>query len=289
MTDSESCGRGENTMEKETETTKIETAGEKGREKRKRAAAAAVAVVTSASLLVGGIFQSPAALLEEEELVPAPICRDEDDLDGSGGDGDGGNGGEEESSEEEEQEEEAAESDVRAGLRQRVLQLPYAVRLLVILPLWCLGWLLLTGAGALWTAVLSPVLGKVLAWLLLIAALLGAFLLAGKTIFPDLPVKKILNRRSVLGMVIGSVVLGIADIVVPLFWAEYTRVENIVRAVGVLLVFGTVTGLFARREIRRRRELAAAEPTPEEPPESEPRPMSRQEILALADSVSRPR
>ncbi len=281
-------------MEKETELTNTETIGEKNREKRKRAAAAAVAMVTSASLLVGGIFQSPAALLEDEELIPPAITQDEDDLDGPGGDGDGGDGGSEDSCGEEEseqEEEETGQGGVRATLRQRVLQLPYAVRLLVILPLWCLGWLLLTGAGALWTAVLSPVLGKALAWLLLAAALLGAFLLAGKTVFPDLPVKKILNRRSVLGLIIGSVVLGAADIVVPLFWAEYTRVENIVRAVGVLLVFGTVTGLFVRREIRRRKALAAAapEPKPEEPAESAPEPMSRKEILALADSVSRPR
>ncbi|MBR1457491.1 MAG: hypothetical protein IJ594_10095 [Oscillospiraceae bacterium] len=260
---------------------------EKGREKKRRAAAAAVAVVTSASLVVGGIFNSPAALLDDDPGLPQAAYTDDDDLDGTGGgdggDEDGGAGGSE-------VEEEEEQGGVRAGVRQRVLQLPYAVRLLVILPLWCLGWLLLTGASALWAAVLSPVLGKALAWLLLLAALVGAFLLAGKTIFPDLPVKKILNRRSLLGLVIGSVALGAADIVVPLFWAEYTRVENIVRAVGVLLVFGTVTGLFARRELRRRRELAAAEAEEAAEPEpEEPRPLSREEILALADSVSRPR
>ena len=259
---------------------------EKDRGKKRRAAAAAVAVVTSASMVVGGIFQSPADLLEEQDILPQVVYTDDDDLDSGGGDG----GDEDSGDNGSELEEEEEQSGQRAGLRQRILQLPYAVRLLVVLPLWALGWLLLTGLSALWGAVLSPVLGKALAWLLLIGALLGAFLLAGKTLFPDLPVKKILNKRSVLGLVIGSVVLGVADIVVPLFWAEYTRIENIVRAVGVLLVLGTVTGLLARREFRRRRELAAAADKPEEvQPEAAPRPMSRQEILALADSVSRPR
>ena len=275
-------------MKKETEEKAPET-GEKERGKKRRAAAAAVAVVTSASMVVGGIFQSPADLLEEQDILPQVVYTDDDDLD-SGGGGDGGDedNGENGSQAEEEEEE---RSGTRAALRHRIQQLPYAVRLLVVLPLWALGWLLLTGLSALWGAVLSPVLGKALAWLLLIGALLGAFLLAGKTLFPDLPVKKILNKRSVLGLVIGSMVLGAADIVVPLFWADYTRIENIVRAVGVLLVLGTVTGLFARREIRRRRALAAAaaEEAEESPPEAAPRPMSRQEILALADSVSRPR
>lgn len=264
---------------------KIPETAEKDRGKKKRAAAAAVAVVTSASMVAGGIFQSPADLLEAQDILPQAVYTDDDDPDsGDGGDEDSGDKGSE-------LEEEEEQSGRRAALRQRILQLPYAVRLLVVLPLWVLGWLLLTGLSALWGAVLSPVLGKALAWLLLIGALLGAFLLAGKTLFPDLPVKKILNKRSVLGLIIGSVLLGAADIAVSLFLTEYTRIENVVRAVGVLLVLGTVTGLFARREIRRRRELAAAaaEEAEEAQPEAVPRPMSRQEILALADSVSRPR
>lgn len=230
--------------------TKVPETAEKDRGKKKRAAAAAVAVVTSASMVAGGIFQSPADLLEEQDILPQVVYTDDDDLDSGGGD----SGDEDSGDKGSELEEEEEQSGRRAALRQRILQLPYAVRLLVVLPLWALGWLLLTGLSALWGAVL----GKALAWLLLIGALLGAFLLAGKTLFPDLPVKKILNKRSVLGLIIGSVALGAADIVVPLFWTEYTRIENIVRAIGVLLVLGTVTGLFARREIRRRRELAAA-------------------------------
>ncbi len=255
---------------------------EKEPNKKKRAAAAAVAVVTSASMVVGGVFQSPADLLEEQNLTPQVILADDEDLTGGGDDGDDSSAAA--------VEEEKERSGMRAAVRQRVQRVPYALRLLVILPLWCLGWLLLTGTSALWTALLSPVLGKALAWLLLMGALLGAFLLAGKTIFPDLPWKKILNRRSMLGLILGSVALGVADIVVPLFWAEYTQVENLVRAVGVLLVFGTVTLLFARREIRRRRELAEQnrDSAPEEAPPAPPI-MSRREILALADSVSRPR
>lgn len=274
-------------MKKESEANNTETGAGKDRGKRKRTAAA-VAVVTSASMIVGGIFNSPAALLADEDLLPQAVYADDTDLDGPGGDdGDGGAGDDGGQTEEEEREE--LRGGARAGLRQRIRQLPYALRLLVILPLWCLGWLILTGGSALWSALLSPLLARVLTWLLFIGALVGVFLLAGKTVFPDLPVKKILNKRSLLGLILGSAALGLADLVVPLFWAEYTRVENIVRAIGVLLVFGTVTALFTRRELRRRRELAAGAQSAQEQAESPPRAASRQEVLALADSVSRPR
>ena len=253
-----------------------EFAAEREKARKRRRAAAAVALATSASVVVGGLFQSPAALLDDSNPVPAVAWTESEDP-GSEDDGDS-------SAETQVQLQNEEESGVRAVVRQRILQLPYAVRLLVVLPLWCLGWLILTGATALWSAVLTPVLGKVLGWVCLLGALLGAFLLAAKTIFPDLPIRKILNKRSVLGLVIGAVVLALADICIPLFWADYTRIESIVRAGGILLVLGTVTLSFARRERKRRR--GRAEATPEMPV---PSGVSRRQVLAMADSVSRPR
>lgn len=255
---------------------------EKEQERRHRLVKAAVAVVTSASVLVGGLFSSPAALTEEQELNPAVVYSDDAD---PGSDNDAGT--------EEELEEESAEEEARPGararLRQKILQLPLAVRLLVILPLWCVGWLILTGAGLLWSAVLSPLGAKVLSWLLLIAALVAAFLLAGKTIFPDLPLKKILNKRNLLSLVLGALLLGALDCVLPFFWSDYSKVEAAVRGVGTLLVFGTAGVSFALRE-RKRRLRAAAAPGAEAAAtaeEAEPAPLSREEILALADSARR--
>ena len=281
------------TEEKKTDQTEEK---EKARELRKKLAASGVAVVTSASLLVGGLFNSPAALVEQPDLNPVAVVDDEDDLDGNGDGGDGPDtaDGESESEQEEDEEDgEGAESGVRAGLRQKILQLPYSVRLLVILPLWAIGYALIGLGGSLWASVLSPVLGKVLAWLLFLGALLGSFLLAGKAAFPDLPLKKILNKRSLSALAIGAVALGAADLIVPLFWDGYDRLADIVRAVGGVLILGGVSWAFAGRELRRRRaEKEAAERAAEEARETEapqPRPVTREDVLALADTVSRPR
>lgn len=274
------------------------------RDLRRKVGAGAVALVTSASMLVGGIFNSPAMLPDDEDPMPqiAYTESDEDDLDGSGDDGDGKDG----AAAPEMAEEEAPETappveepekapDVWDDVRRKLQRLPIGVRLLAIPIAALVCWLLVSGVSALLGPVLGPIVGGILSWALLLAALLGGFTAAVKTVFPDLPLKKILNKRSISGVLIGGAVLAAADIVVPLFWAEYSRIEAIVRALGILTVIGTATGVFTVRENRRRREEAEAAAEEEEAGEEEPeeeeedKPMTREDILALADTVSRKR
>lgn len=265
------------------------------RDLRRRIGSGAVALVTSASVLVGGIFHSPALLPDDEDLTPqiAYTASDEDDLDGSG-DGDGDDGSQTESAATaavvEEQEAPPEEWDDERRKRQRI---PLAVKLLAIPAASLVCWLLVSGLSALLGPVLGPILGGVLSWALGLAALLGSFAAVVKTVFPDLPLKKILNKRSILGVLIGGAVLAAADTVLPLFWAGYTRVEVLARALGILAVTGTAAGSFIHLENRRRKaeaeETEAEEAKEEEPEEEEEKPMTREEILALADTVSRKR
>ncbi len=267
---------------------------------RRKVGAGAVALVTSASMLVGGIFNSPALLPDDENPMPqiAYTESDEDDLDGSGDDGDGKDGAAAPEAAEEEApetappvEEPQQAPDVWDDERRKLQRLPLGVRLLAVPLAALLCWLLIGGLSALLGPVLGPIVGGILSWALLLAALLGGFAAAVKTVFPDLPLKKILNKRSIAGVLIGGAVLAAADIVLPLFWAEYTRVEALVRALGILAVMGTAAGSFTVRENRRRKTEAEAEECEEEeePEAEEDRPMTREEILALADTVSRKR
>ena len=250
------------------------------RDAKRRLTAGAVALVTSASVLLGGIFHSPALMPEELDLTPqvAYAESDEDDLDGSG---DGGNDGG------------VRRPGPRAGtpsppLRRRG---KLALKLLAIPLCAAVCWFALSGASALFAGVLGTVAAKLLAWALTAAALLLGAAAAIKAVFPDLPLKKIFNRRSISGVLIGGAALAAVDLLVPLFWAEYSRVEALVRAVGILAVIGTAAGSFARREKKRRDAEAAAvaaEPARGEESEAEAeKPMTREDILALADTVSR--
>ena len=159
------------------------------------------------------------------------------------------------------------------------------MRLLVILPLWALGFGIITVATALWSGVLSPILGKLLGWVLLLAALAAAFVLAAKTVFPDLKIKDLLKKRNLLGLLIAAGLLALADILLPLFWADYARIEAIVRAVGIFLILGLSVGSFCLREHKRRKALPEPESEPEPEEEEAPRPLTQEDILAIADQA----
>ena len=258
---------------------------ERKKELKKKLARTGVALFTSASVLVGGVFPSPDALLADEQpLNPVVVYENDNDNDL---DGDGGDDG---SSTEEEEEEVSGESvGVRARLRQRILQLPLSVRVFVLVPMWALGWGIWTVARGLWSMLLGPIAGKAIGWLFLLAALLGAFALGIKTIFPDMPLKKILNKKSLLGLLLGGLTLGAADLTIPLFWDGYEQLAQIFRATGVALILGTVSFALIRRTLRQRRAEPVPAEGPAEPEEEEPKPWTDAEILALADSVSRKR
>lgn len=202
------------------------------------AAVTAVALLTAAS--VGCLFDSPAALLAEDggQAVVYNMTLDGADDDDAGVD-------------EDESEETRRRGGVRAVLRARILRLPLIARLLVILPLWAVGSVTLAAAGAAWP-LLQPVLGKLAGFALLLALLVGAFLLAAKAVFPDLPLKKLLNRRSLVALVLGAAALTVADAVLGASWAEYEQVKNIVISAGFFLVLSCVSVPFLLREQKRR-------------------------------------
>ena len=246
-------------------------------DKKKRATAAAVAAMTAGSVVVGGLFSDPNDLLTND--APAPITATIDDVGDGGDDGDSGAAADQE-------EQEAAEAGLRDKLRARILALPLWVRLVFVLPFWALGFGITSLASLIWASVLSPRMSSALGWVVMIAAMVGAFALAAKAIFPDMPWRKILNRRSILAVVILGILLGAADLTLPAFWAGYGKIRAIVRIVGTLgIVTGVTTAFSVRKHKKRLAALEAAEPEPEEAEEIL-RPLTHEDILAMADSVS---
>ena len=252
-------------------------------------AATAVAAVTAAGVLVGGAYASPDDLMHDgPQPVVQTLVTDSPQLDdGGGADADDGVSEEETDSEEEKR-------GVHNGVRRLVRAAPAKVRALVAVPLWAIGTGVTALASALWSSVLSPAAAQVLSWLgvALMAALV--FTLAVKTAFPDLPLKKILNRRSLLCIGVLCLFWGIADAALPLFWDDYRKLSAAVRIVGSLVCTGVPVAFFVRRHNRRKPEEIVAEPVevPAEEPEDIPEPTpgekeqaSRELVRELADSV----
>ncbi len=247
---------------------------------KKKAIQAGVAVVTSASVLVGGLFSSPDALLAREQNRNPVVVSQNDNNDDQKGD--------EENGDDRDAEREGRSEGLLAALRERILKLPLAVRVFVMVPLWAVGSVIWNVAVSVWTLLLQPIAGKVVSWLFLLAALLGAAALGLKTVFPDMPLKKIFNRKSILGLVLAGLGLGIADLTVPMFWDGYEQLSQVLRASGMALILGTVAFALIRGILRKQK--AAPAPVPAEgPAEPEEHVWTDAEILALADSVSKKR
>lgn len=211
--------------------------------------AGGVAAITALALTVGGLFQSPEELLQEETQNPPLVDElDPGTDDGCDADADDADGDEIEK---------RRRGGLRSALRARILALPMAVRLLAILPLWLLGSGLTIFASALWTAA-SPLLGGVLNSLLLLAVLFGAFLLAVKAVFPDLPLKKILNRRTIPWLLLGGLALSVADRVLLWQMEGYGPIRNWALSGGFLLLLVVAVVSFVRREQKRRCAAAQA-------------------------------
>ena len=227
------------------------TKGRKALEdKEKKAVAATVAAMLSAGgVAVDATFDDPADILQNSKVEPkveyATIDLDQPDDEIVP-----------------DEDEEKQRSRTAAGiLRDGILRLPMAVRVLFVLPLWALGNLILAGGGMLMTA-LAPFWHWILGFVLLFAVIAICFTLAAKAMFPDLPLRKILNRRTFKGILGVSVAAFAADLVLGLTWSEYDHYKTVVMAGLTLVALGSLVLWFSRRENKARRaeaeKLAAA-------------------------------
>ena len=69
-----------------------------------------------------------------------------------------------------------------------------------------------------------------------------------KMIFPNAKIKDILKPRNLLPLLIGAVILGLADILVPVFWADFAKWRWLILFGGGLVTLAAAGLLFAARQ-----------------------------------------
>ena len=234
---------------------------------KKRTAAAVAASVASAGIVVGGLFSSPSELMGTDAGV-TPLVQTMAADDGViGDDGDDAALAPEEK-----------RRGARAQLRQWIMHLPPWLRASVGVPLWGLGWLLISSFTALWGAVLSPTLGAAVKFFCVAALVLAVLCVSLKAAFPQLRLKDILNKRSVFTVVLGLALVGVAGVALDIFYPEGESVRELVRWGGgfaVLLAAGIPVIIKNARQ---------APPEPETSPEDEEL-RARRLALEIADSA----
>ena len=240
-------------------------------ESKKKIVKNAVAAAAVTGVLVGGLFSSPGDLLHEASAVdrtaPPPsaqvmLAPEEIEPDDSGEEpeedtssGGGSGGGEDEASGgtgKSSGNGTGGSGQIANGLHSGIVRLPAAVRAVLGVPLWCLGTLMLHLLSGMWRAVLSPILSVLVGWLLTAALILLAAVIVIRTLFPDLPLKKILNKRTVLAALIGAALISAADAVLPLFVDGYGKYSFL----GKLLASSAVLLLILRPFLKLKRRLS---------------------------------
>ena len=211
-------------------------------DKKKAAAATMAGVIAASGAAVDTQFDSPADILQNN--TPEPVVQN---IDTGGDDGTGT---------QDDRSKQAAQE--KKTLRERILELPLAVRVIFVVPLWAVGHVLVMAGGALVTA-LSPLWNGITSFLMFALLMLALFTVGAKMMFPDLPLRKILNRHTIKGVLIASAGLFVADWGLPLIWPGYVHWKTLV--LGILGLFAIIALLlrFGKKEEKRRAEEAEEE------------------------------
>ena len=233
---------------------------------KKRAAATAAAVIAAAGTVLGGSLDSPADLMDDDDaMIPAQTAKYAADDECDGGGDDAG---------------EPEKRSLRRRVRRLVQTLPAGVRAAVGVPLWCVGWLVITAVSALWSAVLSPVAGTVLRCAATAGIMLAVLFAMMKIVFPDMPVKRIFNRRSILTALLGTAAVGAVDALMCVFLPEKRTAAELVRFFGSLAVFTLSALPLISAEVERMRAESAREE------EEDREEYLRRLALEIADSAA---
>ena len=175
-----------------------------------------IAGVASASVLLGRTFDSPKDFLESLENDTEPLY--------------------------EEYKEVTLEErhpwlgmSFRQTTRKYILKIPVKLRMVLCVPLWIMGNALLFMADLLVRTFLTPLGHLVLGFLLQTLILMAIIAICIKILFPDLPWSKIFNRKTILSVIIGSIIMSICDAVIPLFWDQYKAYRRLSK-----LILGSV-------------------------------------------------
>ncbi|MBO4873005.1 MAG: hypothetical protein J5496_06285 [Lachnospiraceae bacterium] len=240
----------ETEVERKPEKAEKEKKAEKpGKTLGKKALGAAAAVTTGTAVLINGLFGSPDEIMKAADEVNRPsVVQMIDDTSVDDDD----------ETEEEEEEDESGPTTLWGKLRSWIWTWPLALRILICLPLWALGWGVCQGAHLLWQLFLSPVLKAASGVLLLFAVLAGVLALAARAVFPELPLREVFKKSRLIALGICSIVLEAFIGLLPAIDTNLEAYSGLIRfGGGALIIAGLMISLWITKERRKRFVLQA--------------------------------
>ena len=221
-----------------------------GKKVGKKALGAAAAVTTGTAVLVNGLFGSPDEILKADNALSNPAVIhviDEDAAD------------DEDETEEEDEEEESGPATFWGRMRSWVWSWPLPLRIFLAVPLWVMGWGVCQAGHAVWSLFLSPVLQALSGVILLFVILAGVMALAGRALFPELPLREVFKKSRLIALALGSAAIEAFIALLPYIWDEMEPYSALIRlGLGALLLGGILFSMWVTKERRKRYVLRNA-------------------------------
>jgi hypothetical protein len=136
-----------------------------------------------------------------------------------------------------------------------IYKLPKFIRIFFVVPMWFLGTFITFITNKL-LKLLSPILGTIIDFIVSTLISLIIIVICVKILFPNLSLKKILNKKTILTVVIGNFILFILDIIMPHIYPDYTFYRNlfklIVRTIIIIILLIPFIKLFIKKNKKAR-------------------------------------
>lgn len=185
-------------------------------QKEKRVRQGLLAALTSASVLVGTTFDSPEDILNRYDKPIKPLV---------------------EYTDKQESVDKKTDNHSKDYFKNIIYKIPLNIRLYIFAPLWFLG----TGiiyAFEMFLKIITPFAHILTNFVIHLSLMSLVVIICVKLLFPDLSLKKILNKKTLLLILIGSIVLSICDLIMPFIFDKYRLYRNISKLIiGILFLF----------------------------------------------------
>lgn len=194
----------------------------------KAAAHTAAGAALAGSLFLGSLFSAPSDLVKPEEIAPPPAIVQVEETPSA------------------EEELTVFSEDVfekrtwKDKLREALQKLPLAVRILLLTPMWAVGYGIIWGVSLLAGLISLPIIGPIIKFIIGLAVVFGLLLLGLKALFPKTPLKKLLTKRNLATLLACSGLIALAGALGGVFWSGKPHITALIDICAAALCFGVI-------------------------------------------------
>ena len=136
-------------------------------------------------------------------------------------------------------------------IKEWLQRLPFAVRVLIILPMWGVGFGILWLGSLLGDLIGIPVIGTIIKWIVGVIVIAGLIIFGEKILFPEVPVKKLASRKNLIALGVTASIIALAGAFGKYYWEDKPFITALIDigAGGLYLLFLSIyTGTIKKKK-----------------------------------------